>query len=88
MALFYWLTDIKGWQKWANPFVWIGTNSITIYMVVSIVDFHGLANRLVGEDIATLIGETGTVFVSNTIQMLMVLLFVRFLYKKKIFLRL
>ncbi|MHC5183516.1 MAG: acyltransferase family protein [Planctomycetota bacterium] len=88
LALFYWLTDIKGWQKWASPFVWIGTNSITIYMVVSIVDFYGLANRLVGEDIATLIGETGTVFVSNTIQMLMVLLFVRFLYKKKIFLRL
>jgi predicted acyltransferase len=88
LALFYWLTDIKGWQKWAQPFVWIGTNSITIYMTVSIVDFYGLANRLVGRDIAALIGETGADFISNTIRILMVLLFVRFLYNKKIFLRL
>jgi predicted acyltransferase len=88
LALFYWLTDIKGWQKWAIPFVWIGTNSITIYMTVSIVDFYGLANRLVGRDIAALIGETGADFISNTIRILMVLLFVRFLYNKKIFLRL
>ena len=88
LALFYWLTDIKGWQKWATPFVWIGTNSITIYMTVSIVDFYGLANRLIGKDITDLIGVTGAAFASNTIRMLMVLLFVRFLYNKKIFLRL
>lgn len=88
LAFFYWLTDIKGWQKWAKPFVWIGTNSITIYMTVSFVNFHGLANRLVGKDITSLIGEPNANFISHTIQMLLILLFVRFLYKRKIFLRL
>jgi len=88
LAFFYWLTDIKGWQKWAQPFIWIGMNSITIYMTVSLVSFYDLADRLIGKDVTNLIGESYASCAQHTIEMLFVLLFVRFLHKKKIFLRL
>jgi predicted acyltransferase len=88
LALFYTLIDIMRWQKWAQPFIWIGMNSITIYMVTSIIDFHGLANRLVGKDATSLLGEPYANAARHIVQMLLVLLFLRTLYKKKIFLRL
>ncbi|KQM76991.1 hypothetical protein ASE74_17130 [Pedobacter sp. Leaf216] len=38
-ALFYFIIDVKGFQKWSMPFIWIGTNSILIYVCA-----HGLFN--------------------------------------------
>jgi predicted acyltransferase len=38
-ALFYYIIDVKGFQKWSIPFIWIGTNSILIYVCA-----HGLFN--------------------------------------------
>lgn len=32
LAFFYLVIDVKGYRKWAMPLVWIGTNSITIYL--------------------------------------------------------
>jgi len=38
-AVFYYITDVKSYAKWSVPFVWIGTNSILIYVLA-----HGLFN--------------------------------------------
>jgi len=38
-ALFYYLIDVRSYQKWCMPMVWIGTNSILIYVCA-----HGLFN--------------------------------------------
>ncbi|WP_245221943.1 acyltransferase family protein [Pedobacter kyungheensis] len=38
-ALFYYLIDVRNYQKWCMPMVWIGTNSILIYVCA-----HGLFN--------------------------------------------
>lgn len=38
-AIFYYLIDVLAWQKWSMPMVWIGTNSILIYVCA-----HGLFN--------------------------------------------
>ncbi|MFC4232482.1 acyltransferase family protein [Parasediminibacterium paludis] len=38
-AFFYLIVDALQFQKWCKPFVWIGTNSILIYMAA-----HGLVN--------------------------------------------
>ena len=38
-ALFYYIIDVKSYAKWSTPFVWIGTNSILIYILA-----HGLFN--------------------------------------------
>lgn len=32
LAPFYWIVDVKGWRKWAFPFVVVGMNSIAAYM--------------------------------------------------------
>ncbi len=39
LALFYYIIDVKGFGKWSSPLVWIGTNSILIYVAA-----HGLIN--------------------------------------------
>lgn len=33
MAAFFWVLDLKGWQRWAFPLIVIGTNSITMYVM-------------------------------------------------------
>lgn len=38
-ALFYLVIDVLGYKKWCMPLVWIGTNSILIYMAA-----HGVIN--------------------------------------------
>ena len=38
-ALFYYIIDVAGFKKWSMPFVWIGCNSILIYMAA-----HGLVH--------------------------------------------
>src|SRR4029077_19909612 len=32
LAALYWLVDLKGWKKWATPFVVFGTNAIALYV--------------------------------------------------------
>lgn len=38
-AAFYYIIDVVNFSKWTKPFIWIGTNSILIYMAA-----HGLVN--------------------------------------------
>lgn len=86
MAVFYYIIDVKGWQKWTFAFRIIGMNSITIYMVQRIVDFGrierfflgGVAN-LCPEDWAAVVHAAGFVAVGW--------LLLYFLYRQKIFLK-
>jgi predicted acyltransferase len=38
-AVFYFIIDVSGFKKWCSPLVWMGMNSILIYMAA-----HGLVN--------------------------------------------
>jgi predicted acyltransferase len=31
LALCYWMVEIRGWKRWGAPFVWYGSNAITVY---------------------------------------------------------
>ncbi len=33
LALLLWLTDVRGWRRWAHPFVVYGRNAITVFVV-------------------------------------------------------
>ena len=33
LAIFYWLIDVRGWQRWTTPLVILGTNAITLFVV-------------------------------------------------------
>ena len=37
LAMFYWLIDVKGYTKWATPFVIYGMNAITVFVLSGLV---------------------------------------------------
>jgi len=59
LALFFWLIDVKGWSLWSRPFVWIGMNSIAVYMASNLVDFSRMAERLTGGEVGAFVEGIG-----------------------------
>ncbi len=93
LAAFYWVIDVKQWRGWCLPFVWFGSNAITIYLVNTLVGgFRSVAGRFVGGDIRGFF-ETNVTrgfgdFIVAVVGMLLAFLFLRFLHQRKLFLRL
>jgi predicted acyltransferase len=88
LGLFYLVIDVWRLRLWAQPFVWIGMNPITIYMIHNLVDIGAIANRFVGGDLKKYyLGQYGDLAVA-LVGMAITLGICRFLYKRKIFIRL
>jgi predicted acyltransferase len=85
LGLFYWIIDVKGYKKWAFPFVIVGMNAITIYLAPYLIDFNKPVNFFVNGFINYL-GAFKPVFYALCI-LTVKWLFLYFLYKKKIFLK-
>jgi predicted acyltransferase len=91
LAAFYYAIDIRQWRRWCQPFVWIGMNPITLYLLSSIVSFHAIASRLVGGSVAQALNArvapgAGAILVA-AVSLAVVFGVARFLYMRKIFLR-
>jgi len=92
MGVFYLIVDVWKCQSWCQPFVWIGMNSITIYLVKNFLGgFSRLASRLVGGDVKAYLDTHitpgfGDLMVS-IVGLLLAFWLVRLLYKRKVFLR-
>jgi predicted acyltransferase len=86
LGLFYAIIDVMGWKKWAFPFVVVGMNSITIYMASKMVNFGYTANFLFAGMIKLAPKEYAPLLNYAAI-MAIEWLFLFFLYRKKIFLR-
>lgn len=91
LAVFYWAIEVKGHVKWAMPFVWIGMNPITIYLLGNVISFDGVAGRVLGGPIAagldSISAGLGDVVISVG-GMLLAIWICWFLYRRKLFLRL
>ena len=92
LGVFYWVVEVAKWRRWCQPFVWMGMNSITIYMTKNILDEFGpLSRRLAGGDIHDYFDRhlhgSGDLVLA-IIGLLFAFWFVHFLYRRKIFLRL
>ena len=87
LGLFYQIIELWQFRKWAMPFVWIGMNALTIYIVAGVVHFHRLSARFVGGDIGAALGNYSDL-VSALVTLAMVFWVVNFLYRRKVFLRL
>ena len=90
LAASYAVIDVLKWRRWAFPFVVIGANAITIYVVPRFIDFDeaarfflGGAYRLIDERIA---GDFEPVLMAAGI-LLAEWVFLLILYRKRIFLR-
>ncbi len=86
VALFYQVVEVWTFRRWCTPFVWIGMNPITIYLVFEFVKFKDFAERLVGAPLQKAMGAWGEVAIAGLVVAL-VLALVRFLYQRKIFLK-
>lgn len=90
LALFYYIVDIKNHRDWCRPFVWIGMNSITIYLIAHVVKLEDVAKCFTGGEIHSGL-ENMHQGLGNLVTALLALCFsfliCRFLYQRKIFLR-
>ncbi|MDB6017620.1 MAG: hypothetical protein JWR19_2109 [Pedosphaera sp.] len=87
LGAFYQMIEIWQWRKWSTPFVWIGMNPITIYLVFHLVPFNTVAERIVGGPVQTVLGVWGELLLALVVVAMMFAL-VRLLYQRKLFLRL
>jgi len=87
LAAFYQIIEIWEWRRWCTPFLWIGMNPITIYLAFHLLEFRDYAERVVGGPVQQALGAWGP-FVLSVVVAAMSLALVRFLYQRKIFLRL
>lgn len=86
LALFYYIIDVRGYRKWSFFLKVIGMNSILIYISPVFINWDYTANalfkwlgQLAGEDYGQLVLAVGAVLVQW--------LFLYFLYRKKVFLK-
>jgi predicted acyltransferase len=89
LAVFFLVVDVWRWRRWCTPFVWIGMNAITLYLLFELVEFKTLTARLAGgenSDMQRLLGHSWEL-VSSLVTVGLVLVIARFLYKRQIFLR-
>ena len=87
LAAFHLVIEVFGWRRWALPFVWIGMNPITIYMVANLVPIRQIAQRLVGGELNKYFYAYGDLVVA-VVGLLLMFGLAGLLYQKKVFLRL
>ena len=85
-ALFYWIIDVKGWKGWILPLVVVGMNSITIFMAPRIIDFKYATDFFLAGVRSLLPAEWGYLL-WRVGYLALIWLFLYFLYRKKIFLK-
>jgi len=100
-ALCYWLVDVKGWRRWAMPWIAFGTNAITAYVIADLLAIASIDFRFqFGAHRTTLHGFIYSHFFATIAQpynasLLFAIFFVLvcfipilFLYRRRIFIRL
>ncbi len=91
LALFYLVVDVWQARRWCQPFVWLGMNALTIYLAVNLASFGKIAERLAGGDVKAFLDARITTgfggLVVALVSLGLAIALTRFLYQRKIFLR-
>ena len=82
LALFYWVVDVWKVRRGTLFFVVIGVNPLTIYMADGLIDFHGIAEVILGSNI-----EHIHPVLNDCSGCILGWLMLYFMYRKKIFWR-
>ena len=84
LLLFYWLIDVRGYKKWAFPFVVIGMNALAVYLSGTVMNLYRISDVFT-RGIAESLGQFGPFFSALAFLALeWVILY--WMYKRKIFL--
>ncbi|WP_448213626.1 transmembrane glucosamine N-acetyltransferase NagX [Colwellia sp. MEBiC06753] len=86
LALFYLVIDVWQWQRWAKFFAVIGVNSIVIYLSTSLFSWNYFAHSLFG-GVASGLSEGWSSLIIICGALLLQWLFLNWLYKRKIFIK-
>jgi len=91
LGLFYLVIEVIELRFWASPFVWIGSNAITLYLLSNLMGYGRIAARVVGGDVSVWLNDNVAMGLGGLVQALVslgiVFLIARFFYKNRIFLR-
>lgn len=85
-AFFYYIIDVKGFSRWSFALRVVGLNSITIYLAQKIIGFNQISKFFLGGLIKLSPENTGA-FIEDAGYVAVCWLFLYFLYKQKIFLK-
>lgn len=88
LGIFYFVVDVAKIRWWTAPLIWIGVNPLTIYLARNFVEFNKLTERLAGGSISNALGEDSGYLLRMCVSLGLSLLFVWFLNRKRIYLRL
>ena len=86
LALFYWIIDVLGYDRWAFFFTVIGVNSLAVYVGTMLFDFRLIADIFVGKLLPSLGHWSNFVEAALTLGVIWSILF--WMYRKKSFIRL
>lgn len=91
LAAMHQIIDVWGFRKWATIFTWIGANAITLYFLNDILDYESVASRFVGGDFAAFLDRMVTNgtggFAIHILALAFAIMLARFMYRRRIFLR-
>ena len=85
-AVFYWIVDVKMWQRWTLFFRVVGMNAITVYLLQRIVDFDAVSQFFVG-GVAGLLPPAWACVLVAASHLAVCWLVLWFLYRKNVFLK-
>jgi predicted acyltransferase len=85
-ALFYWIIDVLQYKKWTFFFIVIGMNSLTIYLAYRFIDF-GHTSKLLFEGLYSSTPEQWHPVFESIGALIIVWLFLYFLYRRRIFVK-
>ena len=86
LGIVHHMVDVWKWQRWATIFTWIGANAITLYILDQTV-----GERIAGGDLAPSFDRAVTNgvagFFRHILVLLLAIMLARFMYRRKIFVR-
>jgi predicted acyltransferase len=97
LAACYWLIDVRGWKKWAEPFRWYGVNPLGIYVLAGLLAVTSIKFHVGGKTLKDLVYSgvyahlTASPYFNSMLYglsyVLLFLIVAWALYRKKIFIR-
>jgi predicted acyltransferase len=89
LAFFYYVVDMKGYRRWAFPFLVVGMNSIAIYVLV-----HDMTGYIVdalrthlGRGTFEILGSAYAPITTGAAALVILWLILYWMYQRRIFLR-
>ena len=89
LAFFYYVVDVRGWRRWAFPFLVVGMNSIAMYVIVHISEEYTTAalKTHLGRSIFQAFGAVYEPILIGAASLLIFWLMLFWMYRRRIFIR-